>query len=392
MKTTHFFFLLLAIAICSCGENNNENSNEYGYNQQLANENGQNTQTMNNQAAQDGFRQQGNGQSYANRQSSNGKKAFELKDPQGKKIGTFPIPKNWKKGSGDVLLESNDGVKVMNEVTNEFNYSHMPDYNQMMRENKQQVKPVKSLERFIKEDLVQMTQSKGIKLVNIQRTPAVTKLNAERSKVWFKAMPEQMNFDSAIVDFVDAEGNPSFLLVTHYVGSSQYQKRWGYTISGVEAPRAIYMQTKNDFMYAVLNSKLNQQYVQQINMQGQQASQQITATHNSRMEQIRNFGANNTKLFNARSAASDARHNSWRANQIASDRMHQKTINNINEVDTWSDGSGGNFEVDGYHNKVYTNGNGEYMGTDDVNYDPNLDPNVNGDWQEAKPIDNGWNY
>ncbi|WP_396636876.1 hypothetical protein [Maribacter sp. R77961] len=392
MKTTHFFFLLLAIAIYSCGENNDENSNEYGYNQQFANENGQNTQKMNNQAAQNVFRQHGNGQSYANRQSSNGKKVFELKDPQGKTIGTYPIPKNWKKGSGDAWLESNDGVKVMNDVTNEFNYSHMPDYNQMMRENKQQVKPVKSLERFIKEDLVQMTQSQGIKLVNIQRTPAITKLNAERSKMWFKAMPEQMNFDSAIVDFVDAEGNPSFLLVTYYVGSSQYQKRWGYTISGVEAPRAIYQQAKQDFMYAVLNSKLNQQYVQQINMQNQQASQQSTAAHNSRMEQIRNFGANNTKLFNARSAAFDSRHNSWRADQMASDRMHQKTINSINEVDTWSDGSGGTFEVDGYYNKVYTNGIGEYMGTDDVNYDPNLDPSVNGDWQEAEPIDNGWNY
>lgn len=383
MKISNFFFVLLAILMSACGNDANKTDGELDYSQQISNQNGQNMQPI--------LDNQGNQNEFNSQQTSNGKKAFELKDGQGRVFGIYPIPQSWKKGSGEFLIESSDGVKVTNDILNEFSYSHIPDYNQMLRESKVQVKPVKSLERFIKEDIVEMTKPEGLKLTNIQRTPAITQLNAQRDKVWFKSMPEQMNYDSAIVDFVDAKGNPSFLLISYYVASSQNQKRWGYSITGVESPGSIYQQTKKNFIYAVMNSKLNPQYVQVMNQKNQQASQQSTMAHNNRMQQIRNFGENNTRNFNARGAAFDAQNDSWRNGQIATDRMQTNTINGINEVNTWSDGSGKNFEVDGYHNKVYTNGNGEYLGTDDWNYNPNIDPNVNGNWEESTSNNNGWN-
>lgn len=383
MKTSNFCFVLLAILISACGSETKNTGGEFGSNQEFQTNNDQNMGQMSIN--------QENRNSLNSHQTSNGKTVFKLKDGQGKVFGIYPVPENWKKGSGEFLIESNDGVKVTNDMMNEFTYSHIPDYNQMLRESNVQVKPVKSLERFIKEDLVEMTKPEGMRLTNIQRTPAITQLNAQRDKVWFKAMPEQMNFDSAIVDFVDAKGNPSFLLINYYVGSSQNQKRWGYSITGVESPKAIFEQTKKNFIYAVMNSKLNPKYVQMMNQKNQQTSQKSAMAHNNRMAQIRSFGENNTRNFNARGAAFDAQNNSWRNGQIASDRMHTNTINGINEVDTWTDGSGNNFEVDGYYNKVYTNGTGEYMGTDDYNYNPNIDPNVNGNWEESNNNDNGWN-
>lgn len=393
MKTSNFFYILLAILIISCGQDkNNIEVDEFGYNQEFQNQNGQNAENFNNnQGNQNAFNGQENGNSFNGKRTSKGKRIFELKDAQGQTIGSYPIPENWKKGSGDFWLESSDGVKVTNDLVNEFNYSHMPDYNQMLRESKIQVKQVKSLERFIKEDLVSLTKAEGLKLVNIQRTPSLTKLNAQRDKVWFKGTPEQMYFDSAIADFIDEKGSPSFLYINYYVGSSQNVKRWGYSITGVESPRSIFEQTKKDFVFALLNSRLNPQYVQTMNQKNQVALQQSTAAHNGRMQQLRDFSTNNTRNFNARGAAFDAQNKSWRDGQIASDRMQTRTVNGINEVDTWSDGSGNNFEVDGYHNKVYTNGNGEYMGTDDWNYNPNIDPNVNGNWEESTNNDNGWN-
>lgn len=392
MKTSNFFFVLLVILISACGDDTNSTGGEFGSNQQFSNENGQKMGQMNNdQGNQNAFNNQENGHTSNNQRTVDGKKAFEFKDAQGQLIGYYPIPKNWNKGSGDNFLESSDGAIVTNDIINEFTYSHIADYNQMLRENKVQVKPVKSLERFIKEDIAGMTQSEGMKITNIQRTPAITQLNTQRDKVWFKSSQEQMNFDSAIIDFVDTDGKPSFLLITHYVGSSQNQKRWGYTITGVEAPKSIYQQTKKDFLYAVMNSKLNPQYVQMMNQKNQQASQQSATAHYNRMAQIRNFGENNTKNFNTRSAAFDAQNKSWSNGQVSSDRMQTSTINGINEVNTWSDDAGNNYDVDGYHNKVYTNGSGEFIGTDDYNSNPNIDPNIDGNWEELNANDNGWN-
>ncbi len=164
-----------------------------------------------------------------------------------------------------------------------------------------------------------------------------------------------------------------------------------YTITGVESPKSIYQQTKKDFLYAVMNSKLNPQYVQMMNQKNQQASQQSATAHNNRMAQIRNFGENNTRNFNTRSAAFDSQNKSWRDGQVSSDRMQTSTINGINDVNTWSDDAGNNYDVDGYNNKVYTDGNGEFIGTDDWNYNPNTDTNINGNWEELEANDNGWN-
>ncbi len=389
MKTSHFFYILIAIILASCGQGQNNNEyDDYGYDSEYFEED-----NNRNLAQSGGYQQnnQGNQNSNNNSPISGGKKVFKIKDPQGQVVVTFPIPSNWRQGKGDIFLESKDGVKVTNDLVNEFSYSHIPDYNQMLRENRIQVKPVKSLERFIREDFAALTQSKGIKLTNIQKTPSITQAYAQKDRMWYKGSPEQMTYDSAIVDFTDAQGNPSFVLITYYVGSDQYKKRWGYTITGVEAPRAIFEQTKRDYLFAVTNARLNPQYVQAKNQQMKQQSQQGYAAHKERMRGIKAFGENNTKMFNARGAANDAQYNSWREGQVSSDRIQRGTVNSINDVNTWTDRSGNNIEVEGYHNKVYTNGHGEAIGTDDWNYNPNGDTNVNGSWEQLDATDDGWN-
>ena len=410
MKTSHFIYALLAILLfASCGNSTSETVyDEFGneaYNQQDQQSFGQNNggyqqnnqgQQQNNQRMQQGNNnQQGQQGNFNNASSNGGKKGHQLKDPStGTTFATFPIPNSWQPTTGDKLiyLEGPNGLKIYNDMSNFFYYSNDSGYNQFMKEIGNQVKPTMTVDQLINQELVPSAKKEGSRLV--KKYPMQQLANTDRriDAMYYKSTPEQANFQAIVTEWEDNNGTKSVIVIKHKVSNyGQGRLGWGYSYSGMESNASSFEQAKQDFLFALINIKVNPQYIQMANQKNQQANQQQMAGHQQRMNDIKQFGENNTKAFNARSQANDMRHNSWRAGQDSSDRMQRNTINSINEVSTYQDQSGNTYEVDGYHNQVYTNGS-EVITTDDYNYNPNGDTNVNGtNWEQMDATDDGWN-
>ena len=122
------------------------------------------------------------------------------------------------------------------------------------------------------------------------------------------------------------------------------------------------------------------------------------------MAQIESFGRENTRRHNARMAASDARHNAYMNNSRASDASHSAYMNGqrasdagqvayvdgIWERQNMTDSNGKQYKVDGYDNNVWKNQNNETIGTDNPNWNPNIDNSTNGDnWEQLETTDDG---
>ena len=414
MKTSHFIYgLLVSLLFASCGNSTSENqydefgnenyenydnntSNDFAQNDGGFQQNNQGVQ-QNNQRMQQTNYNQTNQQGNFNNNSSNGrKKRFKLNNPStGAVIGTFPIPNAWQpaRGSKELLLTGPNGIKVYKDRSDFYYYSNDQAYNQFIQQNGSPVKRTMTIEQILHQEIEPMAQKEGVRLVKKYPLQQMSNNDRRIDAMYFKPMQEQANFETLVTEWEGKDGTKAVMVLKYKLANyGQGKLSWGYSCSSMECNASVFEQAKQDFLYALLNVQINPQYVQMTNQKNQRISQQQMAGHKQRMNEIKSFGEQNTRNFNARSAANDMRHNSWRANQASSDKMFQKTINNINEVSTYRDESGNTYEVDGYHNQVYSNGNGEVITTDDYNYNPNSDTNVDGNWEQLNSTDEGWGY
>lgn len=75
--------------------------------------------------------------------------------------------------------------------------------------------------------------------------------------------------------------------------------------------------------------------------------------------------------------------------QAIRDKGHHQYIQSIREVNEYTvPGSNQTVELPHHYNHVYTNSNGEYILTNDANYNPNTDSNVNNqNWETMKTVE-----
>ena len=112
------------------------------------------------------------------------------------------------------------------------------------------------------------------------------------------------------------------------------------------------------------------------------------AQFNARMAQNQaNFEASQRAHINKTNAINDAIMSGWRERNAASDRMQEQRIDGIYERTNVVDESGQKYKVESGYNQYWMNNDGEYISTDKVDYNPNLDDNMNNQkWQELKEI------
>jgi len=117
----------------------------------------------------------------------------------------------------------------------------------------------------------------------------------------------------------------------------------------------------------------------------------MKADHVAKMNQINAQGAAERSRIIAESNRQISRiiTEGYEQRQASMDRSHRQTINAIREVDDFrAPGSNTTVQLPHHYNHVYTNGNGEYILTDDAHYNPNRDPTINQhDWQTMQRAD-----
>ena len=401
MKTSHFFYFLLAVILFSCNEQtSNEQFADYGYENESEDFAMNNTQSQNYDRQNNGYQQNTNNQQIqqTNRNVSNsgGIKMYQIMNKQfGIPVGAMPIPSTWKRSNNtkeNVFFEGPGNVKIYNDVSNSFFYSNNAQRNQYAQQGGSQVKQVKSLERFIVEDFKPMAEQQGSRFIRQYPLPQLAKFDKQLDSYLFKATPENKQYQCMVTEWSDSNGKKSIVIFRYFI--TQYTAiggmEWGYRISGMDASSGAYEEAKKSFINSIMNFQINPQWVQANNQYYQRMAQQQNAGHASRMGQIKAFGEANTRRHNSRMAASDARHNAYMSGQASSDASQAAYVDGIWERQNMTDSNGTQYKVDGYDNNVWKNQNNEYIGTDNTNWNPNIDNSTNGDnWEQLQYTDDG---
>lgn len=287
-------------------------------------------------------------------------------------MGLLPVPSNWdyyKGNDQNVFLEGPDGIKGYYIQGNTFMFSQNSFMNQSYQQMGFTVKPFEPLDNTI-QFLNQGLGSDGFSMVKQYDMPQFEQMAYAFDQQMYKGEPEQKSFKVVATEW--KKGNvKTLLMIQHFYAQTQYGYYWGYNIESMEAPSKIFDQAKQDYLNAKLNVRMNPQWVATVNNQKRLASQNNRQGHEGRMGALRAQGQ--------QIIANGKRHDAMTT------RTHQKFMDGLNDrITVTNPANGQNYKVDLGSNHYWINDNNQLITSDNANYNPNGDQNVNGTWTEAQ--------
>ncbi len=320
-----------------------------------------------------------NGKTYTLKEGINASKVQLNKKPEPKVIfhkiddtqrnmvmGYQPMPSDWKyldkQDKDGVYIKGPNNVKVFMPKFDFFVYSQLPGYNQMSSEMGQQVKPLKSVEQLVKEEFVPLFGKEGARLLKQYHLPKLKAYDENYDQLMFKSVPQQKSFEAYATEWEAKDDNKFLFIIRQNITYTQEACYWGYTLNALESPKQYFETAKNNYLYTLENTKYNPQWRHACYMEDAQKSAQAGKLHQQRMANLRAEGQAIIERGKSHSAMVD--------------RNHKRFMDAHLERQTVSTG-GTNYQVDAGSNVYWINSNGEYIPTNDFNFDPNLDPNLN---------------
>jgi len=378
MKTASYTLIgLLFMAIVSCtGQNNTDNA--YG-------------QSNYDYSNQDQGQDQPGQQAFAQNQSGDKIVMHPVIDPKTNRPAShIPLPTSWKietnvKGNSPGITGPN-GIEVYFYPFVGFMYTNDPYMQQAYQAAGQQMRPPAGIENVMNQDVAQRAQSIGLKFIRQYPLPQVAQADKNYSAQLFKTGQQQETFLAAGSDWEDKDGK-KVAIITHYTENvGQGTVYWGYYMQVLGSNAGAFENAKNTYINSLVNTQHDPQHIANYNQREAAKANQSWATHNQKMQNDQaNFDARQRAHQSSVDAWNKASMDGYNSRSAAQDRMQDQTINSINETEYVTDPANGQqYQVEGYANEYWMNGQGEYIRSDNSLYNPNLDPNRNHQsWQRA---------
>lgn len=315
---------------------------------------------------------------YSQIDSSNSTKTYPkkiefkaVKDPQ-KNMAVYstPIPSDWIVNQtinekDNIIIEGSNNVKIYGDKFFQYFYSSDPYFNQEMQQNGYQVSPVKTPEQVIKATFAPHAKTQGYELVKTYKLPKLVAFDKIFDQYLFKYLPPQnQTFDVVASEWTDNKGNSSLMIIRYKVEIGQYQQLvWQYYLQSMDSDTKYFEQAKQDYLYSLENTKYNPGWVKSNYLSDVEAAVRAGKVHKQNMARL--------------NALADAAHKRSVEHSRAADRRHEKFMDVMLERTTVSTTTGESYKVDAGSNYYWMNSDGQYISSDDPNYDPNTDANYN---------------
>ncbi len=231
-----------------------------------------------------------------------------------------------------------------------------------------------------------MAQQTGSKFIKQYPLPQIARADKSYGDQLYKVGQAQTNYQAAASEWEDGKGNRAMIVVHYTENSGAGSVYWGYYVQVIGSKASDFENAKSIYLNALANTQYNPQHIAAYNQREAAKSNQSWSAHNQKMK-------NNQANFEAQQRAHQSSVDAWNKSSMdaynsrsaSQDRMQNQTINSINETQNVTDPNNGQtYQVEGYSNQYWMNGQGEYIPSDNSLYNPNMDNDVNNqNWEEA---------
>ncbi|MCP4125149.1 MAG: hypothetical protein GY751_25735 [Bacteroidetes bacterium] len=293
----------------------------------------------------------------------------------------FPVT-NWQ------AQNNKAGVSSRNVRSEVYVYSSNPQMMQLFRDMRKPIAAPQNATTVQSGAITSMMQQKGYKKTGESRS------NAHEQRMVKEARSYGLNglqMTAIKADWEAADGRKAESVLYHVIMPDQTGTTWWYETVITEGKGRGFAAAANEMNTAMLNIEQNPKWVQYtkqvIAQQNAAAQQQFYANQQRLNNNQRNFEATQRAIVGANDAVNQSIMDGYNTQSRASDRSQSQFIDYLrDEQNVYDPNSANTYKVESGYNQYYTNGNGEYIGTNDYNYNPNLDPNMNNqNWSNTTP-------
>lgn len=314
--------------------------------------------------------------------------AHQMRDNKNELMGIIPMPENWQFNSkpGKTFIIGPNGINVYNLPLKTFVYSSDPVYQQSYAQAGIKMRQYVDIETLVKQDFVPIAQKEGSNLIRIARAPEIAASDKSFSDMLFKVGPTNERYDAAITEWIDKSGEHYMIVVHQNAMIMDNFVSWSYHCHAMQAPNPVYESAKATVISALAGIRYNPRYVDAYNQSESQKASASWAAHNSRMrENQRNFDTWQQNHAATSAAINDASMAAYNSRDAASDRNHNRFLNYIKDENTVTQsGTAQKYQVETGASQYWIDANGNYVKSDNPNYDPNRDPNNDGrEWKQG---------
>jgi len=385
-----FPFLLSLTLFASCEnsaeQNNNEQEtvyfNEEAYlNNQQQNSNFSNQNNPNMQSSN--FNNQNNQQtnvswSNQNNTSTNGGGIKNISVPDIKTGQTqfyMPVPTSWNATPNG--LTGPNGLRA----------SELPE---MCYQSKMGEAIVSS--REVLQKVTQELKQGGFSITRTYDIPSIAQCRKQINNQRWKSAPMTYNSTAVGIEGTSPQREKVLLILIHNTIQSQYYQSWAMDTQIMTSNDNYYAEGKKAVIYALSNMKYDQQYIAQWNQQQQAKTQNSNSSFQKRMaNNRRNFEITNKAIVGAHNDVNTMSMNGYYSRSNSQDRLQQSQVQGVwNRSIVQNPSTGQNWEVEGQAQQYWMDGQGNYLPSNDLNWNPNTDPNYNGtQWTQTQNINGG---
>lgn len=318
--------------------------------------------------------------------------AHPMLDNKNQVMAHMTLPANWKLHNepGKAAFTGPNGIFVYNIPIRNFMFTNDAMTAEIYRQNGGKLRAPVSAEDLVHQDLEPVAKSEGSKLIKIYRNPEIAQSDGSIQDMMYHIGASSSRYDAVVSEWEDKDGNPYAIVLHSSVTDMGNMVMWNYYGHGIDAPKAHYESAKKTLLSGLASLKYNPRYFDQYNQNEQHRESASWAAHHQRMSaQQQQFDAQQQAFKEKSEAINSSIMASYNERNASSDRMHNRFVNYIKDENTVvNPGDGKRYQVQTGSNQYYMNSNGQYIGTNDPNYNPNRDPNVNNqDWNQTEITD-----
>lgn len=317
-----------------------------------------------------------------------------FRDAQGTITVEMPFPSTWKIQSshqpGEPTIVGPNGIKVIDFPGQNFLYTSNPRMQQAYYQGGQPLRSMPGVELLIQQDIAPWCAGQGLEFVRHYEVPEVSRIDQWYNEQMYRPVPMRTDIKAIGTEWKHSSGKPYFILMHLVVGISGELQTWYYSCTGLQAEKEHFEAARKRLIFGLANAHYNPQPIMAFNRLEAEKAGRSWDEHNKRMALNQaNFEASQRAFVNRANAVNDAIMQGWRDRNAASDRGQEQFIDTITERSKVVDPSTGKqYKVQSGSNQYWMNHNGEYFGTTDSNYNPNLDETMNKEnWRELKTVD-----
>lgn len=385
MKSLTIFSAAILALTVGC---DNVPAQDYGYdNDQYQSDQYQDQNNYNNQNSgqQAGYTQAPQPQNHG----GEGITMHPVKDQTtGRPFMYIPYPSNWKINdnppAGQYPITGPNGLTIGEFTKQVFMYTTDPNTNQIYQSAGQNVMMPAGVENVMTQKVIPWAKQEGMTLINQYLLTAVA--NNELSYKNKLDVGATQNIVKVVgSDWTDREGKKVFL-VLHYTESlAPGIVFWDYYIGRLQVNSSGFEKAKSQYIYALANTKFNQNEINTLNAQ-MRGQRNADNSHFQAMENIRRKGQNDRATINAETNAyiSNSQRETYEFNAHNNDVLQEQESNYLNNTNVVVNPyNGQETQVESGAQTYWIDNQGNYIKSDNPNYNPNNDAEYQGTWQIA---------